>query len=151
MRRSRTGATAADAKALYTFLKDVRAGKSVSNKDIIQFAGLFSDELTLDNLDRVHLVTLCQVRDTTRQRLCGFLGPSYAQRRSCLRHAACTPSSPLCCSSVRTAGRVFATCDCNCGCCGSSELYTGPNTRRRLSGHVAASHSQHDDAMCRTQ
>ena len=63
MRRSRTGATAADAKALYTFLKDVRAGKSVSNKDIIQFAGLFSDELTLDNLDRVHLVTLCQVRD----------------------------------------------------------------------------------------
>lgn len=62
VRRSRSGAVAADAKALYSFLKDVRAGKNVSNKDIMQFATLFSDELTLDNLDRVHLVTLCQVR-----------------------------------------------------------------------------------------
>ena len=62
VRRSRSGTVAADAKALYSFLKDVRAGKNVSNKDIMQFATLFSDELTLDNLDRVHLVTLCQAR-----------------------------------------------------------------------------------------
>jgi LETM1 and EF-hand domain-containing protein 1 len=62
VRRSGTGTVAADAKALYSFLKDVRAGKSVSNMDILQFASLFNDEITLDNLDRVHLVTLCQVR-----------------------------------------------------------------------------------------
>lgn len=61
VKRSSSGAVAADAKALYSFLKDVRAGQAVSNKDIIQFATLFNDELTLDNLDRVHLVTLCQV------------------------------------------------------------------------------------------
>jgi LETM1 and EF-hand domain-containing protein 1, mitochondrial len=62
VRKSRSGTVAADAKALYSFLKDVRAGKSVSNMDIIQFASLFNDEITLDNLDRVHLVTLCQVQ-----------------------------------------------------------------------------------------
>ena len=67
VRQNRTGATAADAKALYTFLKDVRAGRDVSNKDIMQFATLFNDELTLDNLDRVHLVTLCQVCSQSRK------------------------------------------------------------------------------------
>lgn len=63
VKRSSSGTLAADAKALYSFLKDVRAGKDVSNTDILQFATLFNDELTLDNLDRVHLVTLCQARN----------------------------------------------------------------------------------------
>jgi LETM1 and EF-hand domain-containing protein 1, mitochondrial len=72
VRRTRSGTVAADAKALYSFLKDVRVGKSMSNLDIIQFASLFNDEITLDNLDRVHLVTLCQVR------ICPPQGPIYS-------------------------------------------------------------------------
>eukprot|EP00892_Ulva_mutabilis_P004804 jgi/Ulvmu1/2696/UM014_0152.1 len=60
VKRNRSGELAVDAKALSTFLKDVRGGRSVSNTDIVRFARLFSDELTLENLDRVHLVTLCQ-------------------------------------------------------------------------------------------
>jgi LETM1 and EF-hand domain-containing protein 1 len=37
----------------------VRAGAEVSNADLIRFASLFNDELTLDNLDRVQLVSMC--------------------------------------------------------------------------------------------
>jgi LETM1-like protein len=32
----------------------------VDNSEIVRFAQLFNDELTLDNLDRVHLVNLCR-------------------------------------------------------------------------------------------
>lgn len=38
----------------------VRAGEPVSNGDIVRFAKLFNDELTLDNLDRLQLVSLCK-------------------------------------------------------------------------------------------
>lgn len=38
----------------------VRAGEAVDNSEIVRFAQLFNDELTLDNLDRVHLVNLCR-------------------------------------------------------------------------------------------
>ncbi len=38
----------------------VRAGEAVENDDLIRFASLFNDELTLDNLERLQLVTLCQ-------------------------------------------------------------------------------------------
>lgn len=62
VKRNSSGETADEARALSTFLKDVRGGRGVSNTDIVRFARLFSDELTLENLDRVHLVTLCQVR-----------------------------------------------------------------------------------------
>jgi LETM1-like protein len=86
VRKNRTGATAADAKALYTFLKDVRAGHDVSNKDIMQFATLFSDELTLDNLDRVHLVTLCQARRRLR---------AHTQSACCLVNALLVRTAPL--------------------------------------------------------
>jgi hypothetical protein len=33
----------------------VRAGKEVDNAEIIKFARLFNDELTLDNLERVQV------------------------------------------------------------------------------------------------
>lgn len=62
VKKARSGAAADDAKALYNFLRDVRAGRAVGNADLMRFATFFSDELTLDNLDRVHLVTLCQAR-----------------------------------------------------------------------------------------
>lgn len=39
----------------------VRAGSEVSNAELVKFASLFNDELTLDNLDRVQLVSMCQL------------------------------------------------------------------------------------------
>ena len=36
----------------------VRAGEPVSQYEIVKFAQLFNDELTLDNLERIHLVNL---------------------------------------------------------------------------------------------
>lgn len=62
VKKSSSGEVADEAKALQVFLSDVREGKNVRNADIVKFARLFNDELTLDNLDRVHLLTLCQVR-----------------------------------------------------------------------------------------
>jgi LETM1-like protein len=38
----------------------VRAGEPVSNAELLRFAQLFNDELTLDNLERLHLVNLCR-------------------------------------------------------------------------------------------
>ena len=35
-------------------------GESVNNFEITRFAQLFNDELTLDNLERIHLVNLCR-------------------------------------------------------------------------------------------
>lgn len=39
----------------------MRAGSEVSNAELVKFASLFNDELTLDNLDRVQLVSMCQL------------------------------------------------------------------------------------------
>ena len=39
-----------------------RAGSPISNDEIETVAKLFRDELTLDNLERVHLVGMAQVR-----------------------------------------------------------------------------------------
>lgn len=38
----------------------VRAGEAVDNSELVKFAQLFNDELTLDNLERIHLVNLCR-------------------------------------------------------------------------------------------
>lgn len=38
----------------------VRAGEEVDNAELVKFAQLFNDELTLDNLERVHLTNLCR-------------------------------------------------------------------------------------------
>ncbi len=38
----------------------VRAGVPIDNNEMMKFAALFNDELTLDNLDRVQLVSMCQ-------------------------------------------------------------------------------------------
>ena len=60
MKRTSTGATQASASQLYDFMKRVRAGEMVSNYELMKFAPLFNDELTLDNLERVHLINLCR-------------------------------------------------------------------------------------------
>jgi len=41
-------------------MKRVRAGEHVEPSDLLKFAKLFNDELTLDNLERVQLVSLCR-------------------------------------------------------------------------------------------
>ena len=60
MRSSAAGPTAASAADLYAFMKRVRAGEAVSAYEVTRFASLFSDELTLDNLPRVQLASLCR-------------------------------------------------------------------------------------------
>ena len=60
MRSSTAGTTAASAADLYAFMKRVRAGEAVSAYEVTRFASLFSDELTLDNLPRVQLASLCR-------------------------------------------------------------------------------------------
>ncbi|KAL6755050.1 LETM1-like protein-domain-containing protein [Haematococcus lacustris] len=49
-----------EAAELDVFLKKVRSGQEVENAEIIRFARLFNDELTLDNLERLQLVSMCQ-------------------------------------------------------------------------------------------
>ena len=76
----------------------VRAGEPVSQYDVVKFAQLFNDELTLDNLERIHLVNLCRFVGIqpfgTDAFLVGMLCLSTlcpakaAQKRVCL-HAGC--------------------------------------------------------------
>jgi len=60
-RRGPGSAAAASADELYRFMGRVRSGAPVDNAELIRFASLFSDELTLENLDRVQVVSLCQL------------------------------------------------------------------------------------------
>ena len=60
MKSKSTGQTQASASQLYDFMKRVRAGEPISNYELMKFTPLFNDELTLDNLERVHLVNLCR-------------------------------------------------------------------------------------------
>ncbi|KAL2920778.1 Mitochondrial proton/calcium exchanger protein [Bienertia sinuspersici] len=48
------------AEDLDEFLNKVRKGSSVSNEEILAFAKLFNDELTLDNISRPRLVNMCK-------------------------------------------------------------------------------------------
>ena len=54
----------------------VRSGEPVENSEILRFAQLFNDELTLDNLERVQLVSICQVggKGGRRMRACSYIG-----------------------------------------------------------------------------
>lgn len=60
LRDNRSGSAASSADELYQFMQKVRAGEEVDNAELIKFAKLFNDELTLDNLERVHLTNLCR-------------------------------------------------------------------------------------------
>jgi len=60
MTTQRSGETQTSAAELYEFMKRVRAGEHVEPSDLLKFAKLFNDELTLDNLERVQLVSLCR-------------------------------------------------------------------------------------------
>lgn len=60
MTAHRSGDTRTSAAELYGFMQRVRAGENVDTSELLKFAKLFNDELTLDNLERVQLVSLCR-------------------------------------------------------------------------------------------
>ncbi|KAJ7980623.1 LETM1 and EF-hand domain-containing protein 1, mitochondrial-like [Quillaja saponaria] len=60
VQNSRSGETKQTAEDLDEFLNKVRRGARVSNEEILSFAKLFNDELTLDNISRPRLVNMCK-------------------------------------------------------------------------------------------
>ncbi|CAI9090781.1 OLC1v1025626C1 [Oldenlandia corymbosa var. corymbosa] len=57
---SRSGEITKTAEDLDEFMNKVRKGAAVSNEEILGFAKLFNDELTLDNISRPRLVNMCK-------------------------------------------------------------------------------------------
>ncbi|KAH6769444.1 LETM1-like protein [Perilla frutescens var. frutescens] len=57
---SRSGEIKKTAEDLDTFMNNVRTGTPVTNEEILGFAKLFNDELTLDNISRPRLLTMCK-------------------------------------------------------------------------------------------
>ncbi|CAH8390255.1 unnamed protein product [Eruca vesicaria subsp. sativa] len=64
VKHSRTGETKKTAEDLVEFLDKVRKGRLVQNDEILGFAKLFNDELTLDNISRFVASFLLNLRDT---------------------------------------------------------------------------------------
>ncbi|KAK1426414.1 hypothetical protein QVD17_15085 [Tagetes erecta] len=60
VQNSRSGEVKKTAEDLDEFLSKVRTGASVANEEILGFAKLFNDELTLDNISRPRLVNMCK-------------------------------------------------------------------------------------------
>ncbi len=60
LKKSESADTVASARELDRFIENVRKGEPVKNEDIIRFAKLFSDEITLDNISRAQLVAMCK-------------------------------------------------------------------------------------------
>ncbi|XP_048324885.2 uncharacterized protein LOC107410664 [Ziziphus jujuba] len=60
LQNSQSGEMRKTAEDLAEFMKRVRKGIRVSNDEILGFAKLFNDELTLDNISRPRLVNMCK-------------------------------------------------------------------------------------------
>ncbi|KAL8210559.1 hypothetical protein R6Q57_004996 [Mikania cordata] len=60
VQNSQSGDIKKTAKDLDEFMNKVRRGGRVSNDEILGFAKLFNDELTLDNISRPRLVNMCK-------------------------------------------------------------------------------------------
>ncbi|KAI5061020.1 hypothetical protein GOP47_0023525 [Adiantum capillus-veneris] len=60
IKATRMGDVKRTAEDLDAFMNRVRTGEKVSNNDIIGFAKLFNDEITLDNLSRPRLISMCK-------------------------------------------------------------------------------------------
>ncbi|KAH0710706.1 hypothetical protein KY284_012133 [Solanum tuberosum] len=60
VQNSRSGELKKTAEDLDEFLSKVRRGAGVTNEEILGFAKLFNDELTLDNISRSRLVSMCK-------------------------------------------------------------------------------------------
>ncbi|XP_057801601.1 uncharacterized protein LOC131016846 [Salvia miltiorrhiza] len=57
---SRSGEIKKTAEDLDGFMSKVRKGSPVTNEEILGFAKLFNDELTLDNISRPRVMTMCK-------------------------------------------------------------------------------------------
>ncbi|GAB2277146.1 hypothetical protein Dimus_011853 [Dionaea muscipula] len=60
VQNSRSGEVKQTAEDLDEFINKVRRGAPVSNEEILGFAKLFNDELTLDSISRPRLVNMCK-------------------------------------------------------------------------------------------
>eukprot|EP01018_Ginkgo_biloba_P006597 Gb_30158 [translate_table: standard] len=60
IKTSHSGEHKQTAEDLDDFMTKVRTGAKVSNEEILGFAKLFNDELTLDNISRPRLVNMCK-------------------------------------------------------------------------------------------
>ncbi|CAL0306511.1 unnamed protein product [Lupinus luteus] len=60
VQNTRSGELKKTAEDLDEFLNMIRRGSRVSNEEILGFAKLFNDELTLDNISRPRLVNMCK-------------------------------------------------------------------------------------------
>lgn len=60
VQNTRSGELKQTAEDLDEFLNRVRTGAQVNNEEILGFAKLFNDELTLDNISRPRLVNMCK-------------------------------------------------------------------------------------------
>ncbi|GAU18735.1 hypothetical protein TSUD_80230 [Trifolium subterraneum] len=60
VQNSRGGELKKTAEDLDDFINMIRKGSNVSNEEILGFAKLFNDELTLDNISRSRLVNMCK-------------------------------------------------------------------------------------------
>lgn len=60
VQNSRSGELKKTAEDLDEFLSKVRRGAGVTNEEILGFAKLFNDELTLDSISRPRLVSMCK-------------------------------------------------------------------------------------------
>lgn len=60
IKTSHTGEFKQTAENLDEFMNKARTGGKVSNEEILGFAKLFNDELTLDNISRPRLVNMCK-------------------------------------------------------------------------------------------
>lgn len=74
------------AEAFSDFFKKIRmTGQQLSNKDIMTFAKLFKDELTLDNLSRPQIVSMCKYMNITAFGTTSFLRSQLRKRFKELR------------------------------------------------------------------
>ncbi|KAL9233534.1 hypothetical protein vseg_008518 [Gypsophila vaccaria] len=65
VQNSRSGEVKKTAEDLDEFMNKVRRGEDVSNEEILSFAKLFNDELTLDNISRPRVVNMCKYMGIT--------------------------------------------------------------------------------------
>jgi len=63
LKKNKNAETVATAQELHRFISNIRDGQSVTNEDIVRFAKLFNDELTLDSIDRLQLIAMCRFMD----------------------------------------------------------------------------------------
>eukprot|EP00271_Cylindrocystis_brebissonii_P009140 TRINITY_DN23818_c0_g1_i1.p1 TRINITY_DN23818_c0_g1~~TRINITY_DN23818_c0_g1_i1.p1 ORF type:complete len:846 (+),score=171.33 TRINITY_DN23818_c0_g1_i1:88-2625(+) len=60
VKSSKSGDMEKKAESLQQFMKKVRTGGRVTNTEILSFAKLFNDELTLESISRPRLVSMCK-------------------------------------------------------------------------------------------